>query len=172
MTDRLDAIAAGLRDGRYDCRVPGDTDDVRWLVGEVRRLRGELSAAEYHRDGARATIEQLERDLAALRERHAELEADVNEARSALWAGHGHRGLYGDDGEMQCAECGRGAWDYKRFPLAALVVAALAALRERHAEAVEAAFREGHACGAGSYGAGRIDPDKAWNRSDVKARLT
>jgi hypothetical protein len=72
MTDRLDAIAAGLRDGRYDCRVPGDTDDVRWLVEEVRRLRGELSAAEYHRDGARATIEQLERDLAALRERHAE----------------------------------------------------------------------------------------------------
>lgn len=82
MTDRLDAIAAGLRDGRYDCRVPGDTDDVRWLVAEVERLR------------------------------------------------------------------------------------------ERHAEAVEAAFREGHACGAGSYGAGRIDPDKAWNRSDVKARLT
>jgi hypothetical protein len=45
MSDRLDAIEAGLRDGRYDCRVPGDTDDVRWLVGEVRRLRETHAAA-------------------------------------------------------------------------------------------------------------------------------
>ena len=31
--------------------------------------------------------------------------------RRLLWLYHGHQGLYGDDGEMQCAECGL---DYKR----------------------------------------------------------
>lgn len=79
MTDRLDAIAAGLRDGRYDCRVPGDTDDVRWLVAEVRRLRGELQderlslapLREAHAEALNAAA-QNEAALAALRQRHAE----------------------------------------------------------------------------------------------------
>jgi hypothetical protein len=79
MTDRLDAIAAGLRDGRYDCRVPGDTDDVRWLVAEVRRLRGELQderlslapLREAHAEALNAAA-QNEAALAALRERHAQ----------------------------------------------------------------------------------------------------
>lgn len=54
-----------------------------------------------------------------------ELEAHDLAARKALWLGHGHTiGLYGDDGEMQCAEC-RPAVDYKRAPLEDLVVAAL-----------------------------------------------
>ena len=50
---------------------------------------------------------------------HAELR---NQARAAtleettilrrlLWLYHGHSNLYGDDGEMQCGECGL---DYKR----------------------------------------------------------
>jgi len=26
--------------------------------------------------------------------------------RRELWASHGHAGIYGDDGEMQCGECG------------------------------------------------------------------
>ncbi len=34
--------------------------------------------------------------------------------RSFLWQGHGHEGIYGDDGEMQCGECRR---DYKRDSL-------------------------------------------------------
>ena len=25
--------------------------------------------------------------------------------RKELWLNHGHHGLYGDDGEMQCIEC-------------------------------------------------------------------
>lgn len=40
------------------------------------------------------------------------------ELRRLMWLSHGHHGIYGDDGEMQCAECGRfGCWDYKNAPL-------------------------------------------------------
>lgn len=35
--------------------------------------------------------------------------------RQLLWLNHGHVGLYGDDGEMQCHECGI---DFKRLPAA------------------------------------------------------
>lgn len=41
------------------------------------------------------------------------------EIRQRLWMGHGHTGMYGDDGEMQCSECRKYA-DYKRDPLAKL----------------------------------------------------
>jgi hypothetical protein len=37
--------------------------------------------------------------------------------RRELWLHHGHTGLYGDDGEMQCTKCPPGVWDYKRQPL-------------------------------------------------------
>ncbi len=38
--------------------------------------------------------------------------------RRMLWLNHGHSGQYGDDGEMQCAECllEYGFWDWKRTP--------------------------------------------------------
>lgn len=32
--------------------------------------------------------------------------------RELLWLNHGHQGLYGDDGEMQCSDCGI---DFKRL---------------------------------------------------------
>lgn len=38
--------------------------------------------------------------------------------REYLWLTHGHMGLYGDDGEMQCSECGL---DYKRDDLQIVV---------------------------------------------------
>jgi len=36
--------------------------------------------------------------------------------RRLLWINHGHTGMYGDDGEMQCGEClsEYGFWDWKR----------------------------------------------------------
>jgi predicted transglutaminase-like cysteine proteinase len=37
------------------------------------------------------------------------------ELRKLLWLNHGHSQLYGDDGEMQCHECGL---DFKRDPVA------------------------------------------------------
>jgi hypothetical protein len=38
--------------------------------------------------------------------------------RELLWLNHGHTGMYGDDGEMQCAEClsEYGFWDWKVIP--------------------------------------------------------
>jgi hypothetical protein len=47
--------------------------------------------------------------------------------RMLLWLSHGHSGpdLYGDDGEMQCAQCVQ-VWDYKRAPLLDVVRCALA----------------------------------------------
>ncbi len=38
--------------------------------------------------------------------------------RRLLWLNHGHTGMYGDDGEMQCAACLHeyGFWDWKRTP--------------------------------------------------------
>jgi len=35
--------------------------------------------------------------------------------RRMLWLSHGHTGMYGDDGEMQCGECLKeyGFWDWK-----------------------------------------------------------
>lgn len=42
--------------------------------------------------------------------------------RVYLWLSHGHKGVYGDDGEMQCGEClPFGAYDYKREPLGKLM---------------------------------------------------
>ena len=41
-----------------------------------------------------------------------------HEIRRYLWASHGHDGLYGDDGELQCSKCiPFGMHDYKREPL-------------------------------------------------------
>jgi len=39
--------------------------------------------------------------------------------RKFIWLNHGHKGMYGDDGEMQCAECRNkyGFWDWKRVDI-------------------------------------------------------
>lgn len=39
---------------------------------------------------------------------------EIQAFREALWLGHGHALVYGDDGEMQCSSCSPGQWDYKR----------------------------------------------------------
>lgn len=47
----------------------------------------------------------------AMREREQSL-------RRELWLSHGHTGIYGDDGEMQCGECGI---DYKRDSVESII---------------------------------------------------
>jgi len=44
------------------------------------------------------------------------LETEILRLRRLLWLSHGHKHLYGDDGEMQCNDCTReyGFWDWKR----------------------------------------------------------
>jgi hypothetical protein len=40
------------------------------------------------------------------------------ELRTVMWLNHGHTGMYGDDGEMQCSECSKfGCWDYRNAPM-------------------------------------------------------
>ena len=58
--------------------------------------------------------------------------------RRLLWLVHGHIGLYGDDGEMQCSLCAP-TWDYKRMPLADVEAAANSANLERIAQAFQQA---------------------------------
>jgi len=44
------------------------------------------------------------------------LAKEILKLRSMLWLSHGHKGMYGDDGEMQCGECAHeyGFWDWRR----------------------------------------------------------
>jgi hypothetical protein len=73
------------------------------------------------------------------------LRAVERETRMALWAGHGHEGIYGDDGEMQCGACAPasgypgGLWDYRRESLPALAkhVANMAATLRAQVAALE-----------------------------------
>ena len=67
---------------------------------------------------------ERERDEAARRERYL------------MWIHHGHIGIYGDDGEMQCGECSKfGCWDYKNAPIEAVRAAYQAAMLERSSAA-------------------------------------
>ena len=47
------------------------------------------------------------------------LAEEILTLRQMLWLGHGHKGMYGDDGEMQCGKCASeyGFWDWKRAPI-------------------------------------------------------
>src|SRR6185437_7427288 len=47
-------------------------------------------------------------------------DSSEHEIRKALWLGHGHEGLYGDDGEMQC-NIGGCMLDFKRDPLGKII---------------------------------------------------
>ena len=44
---------------------------------------------------------------------------EIYELRKLLWAMHGHKGIYGDDGELQCHQCWHeyGFYDWKREPI-------------------------------------------------------
>lgn len=54
----------------------------------------------------------------------ARKEAEEQRDRYWMWSSHGHLELYGDDGEMQCAQCGV---DYKRAALKKVQIAYYAA---------------------------------------------
>jgi hypothetical protein len=90
-------------------------------------------------------VDALKAKLEASERREEALVAEVACFRRCLWVGHGHRaGLYGDDGEMQCAACAP-AWDYKRHdPMTtthAAFKAARADERRKVAEEIQEAVR-------------------------------
>ena len=49
-------------------------------------------------------------------QRIVDLAKEILILRKMLWLNHGHKGMYGDDGEMQCSECVHkyGFYDWKR----------------------------------------------------------
>ena len=68
------------------------------------------------------------------------------EVRQMMWLGHGHMGMYGDDGEMQCSECSKfGMWDYKREPIGKVRETFLAAQMERASKPSDAKAAERNA---------------------------
>lgn len=65
--------------------------------------------------------------LAASQQKVMELEESERKVREFVWLNHGHEGVYGDDGEMQCGAC-MPNWDYKRPPLFNVVRVAVGVL--------------------------------------------
>lgn len=75
-----------------------------------------------------ARIEQQEETIRRLDGRY----------RYMMWISHGHSGLYGDDGEMQCGLCAKyGCYDYKNALLAEVEAAYQKANLERAALAAK-----------------------------------
>ena len=99
-------------------------DNVCWLddpdKGKLIPREEFLKSCERYRDqleGANPsiiklmTIAQLEAEIETLRVDRDKIEYEL---RRTLWMNHGHIGLYGDDGEMQCGRC---MLDFKRHNL-------------------------------------------------------
>lgn len=75
----------------------------------------------------------LENEVQALRAKLRKLESENLAFRKALWLLHGHVGIYGDDGEMQCGECIKfGEPDYKRGDAAHVITAATRVIQYLH----------------------------------------
>jgi len=116
----LIAMAAEFAGTGY--KGDGILDGIKFLKSRISELEASLKTA-YH-----------DRDVWA--ERANDIEVKY---RMVLWLGHGHSGLYGDDGEMQCATCYMKyrTGDYKRDPLEPLERAVHAEQAERLKKAME-----------------------------------
>ena len=79
---------------------------------EKAELEGRLKAEQ-------ESVNELSLHCQELEGRLREAEEDAAILRKLLWMNHGHTGIYGDDGEMQCSECFRkfGFFDWKRTPI-------------------------------------------------------
>ncbi len=51
------------------------------------------------------------------------LAKEILKLRELLWRNHGHKGMYGDDGELQCSECIHeyGFYDWRRTDIDEIV---------------------------------------------------
>jgi len=106
--------AEDIQDSKW--KVPKDMVD-QW--GEISRLRTALAEKKAELSDLREMHRIAWQNEAELANELAELNEDINTLRSLLWLNHGHTGQYGDDGEMQCAQCFQeyGFWDWKRTPI-------------------------------------------------------
>lgn len=107
-------------------RNNGATDMEEKKAWEARCLREQALQIRARTDGSQSVMTP----------EHAFVEKEL---RLRLWMGHGHQGMYGDDGEMQCAECLRfGPYDYKRAPIRELLATVQAVGLFKLAEAQQA----------------------------------
>jgi hypothetical protein len=102
-------------------------------LAAVRQSNGERNSDP--RKGCTWEIKDCECDARFAYNNLASFIEELNEAELAaryiLWSSHGHDGLYGDDGEMQCVKCAPyGLTDYKREPLTKVRLVALRATEE------------------------------------------
>ena len=110
--------------GFHPCSRVGRVErDGKWYCSQhdpcyVKKRREQRQVENQQQLKHQRIYSQVDMD-AALRHAKAEgMEELEQKYRKELWLNHGHHGLYGDDGEMQCIECHPyGATDYKRDPL-------------------------------------------------------
>ena len=139
-TDREDEVyAAGYKEG-FEAAHPATEPDGSGHSGEgvsPEYLRGWKAGREWQRERAEAAHpapphgHAVNGDWYPCEAAHPATEGldgrTRNVLREFLWTAHGHEGLYGDDGERQCGQCGAG-FDYRRGPLPDLIEQAYAAL--------------------------------------------
>lgn len=97
---------------------------VQRLTDLVRYMRTELFDAKlisFEEYAALAEDSDNDKRVARLegydeiRKSNEKLTGQVEKLKAALWLRHGHQGMYGDDGEMQCSACVPfGLYDWKR----------------------------------------------------------
>jgi hypothetical protein len=98
----------------------------------IEAIKIELEHSDYILDRS----EILERAAELVEHRNDIIKIIERRLRQELWLNHGHDGLYGDDGEMQCSKC-LPIYDYKRAPLEQVIEVADRARMERAAKALQ-----------------------------------
>jgi hypothetical protein len=120
---RADAAERALQGERNRADVNGELLDhshaaraaERQAREQAERLRDRL--IQQRDEAIRVRQEQHEIGWSAIQRLSASLEAERARGERLLrllWLRHGHQGLYGDDGEMQCGVC---VLDFKRASL-------------------------------------------------------
>lgn len=114
--------------GRLKTRVMTLPEKLRNLAASIRvqeDLSMELDSLAHVAETLLTPKPSEAHQIDVLIERVEIAEGLLAQIRFKIWRGHGHVGIYGDDGEMQCGQCSPN-WDYKRAPLMELVNAVLA----------------------------------------------
>ena len=111
-------------DGRTDIVVPRIV--LKDLLSEIENLKKQV-------EGMEITIACYETGKVIDWKKIEDMSSQLLKVREVLWLNHGHSGLYGDDGEMQCGACMTDSWpeklwDYKRSDIVTLTKKAMGVL--------------------------------------------
>lgn len=121
---------------RADPEAPAVSEEVRAMIDAADKAHAwHLVTACSDIDGG-ACETCIARALRTIRDRAyaaGEQAGRERAERECLWLHHGHDGLYGDDGEMQCCSPSHGPLDFKRMALP-MLYARVAAIRHPREE--------------------------------------